>query len=295
MQDPFAKYHPAVGFMFFAGAFACSMLTSHPLYLLWGVGCAMLQLALMMGRKMWKVLGGTIPLFLLIAAVNPLFNTRGNTVLFMLMGRPYTLEALAYGVSIALAFVMVMLWFGSYNMIITGDKFIGLFAGLIPQLSFLLVMVFRMISGTARKAAQISNARAMIGKGGSERERLINRVRQGMVILGALTSLSLEDSVVTGDSMRARGYGGAKRSSFMNRRFTLRDGMMMMVLAAFFGVFLILNVLGFSETVFLPEIRLAEPTGVFWTCFAAYGVYLLIPAILTIKEDVQWYISRSGI
>ena len=35
-----------------------------------------------------------------------------------------------------------------------------------------------------------------------------------MSILGALTSWALEGSVVTADSMRSRGYGTSKRTSF---------------------------------------------------------------------------------
>ena len=110
-RDALSKCHPAVSFFFFAGAILFSMLNRHPLYLLAGILSGAVYLILLDGRRTYKTVGGTLPLFLLITGVNPLFNTRGNTVLFWLLERPYTLEALLFGAAVAGAFVRVILWF----------------------------------------------------------------------------------------------------------------------------------------------------------------------------------------
>ena len=294
-QDAFSQCHPAVNFCFFVGAIVFSMLTRHPLYLLVGVLCGAVYLLLLERGRAWKTVCGMLPLFLLISGVNPLFNTRGNTVLFRVFNRPYTLEALLYGMVLAAAFVMVILWFRCYSIVLTGDKFTALFAGVVPSLSLLLVMIFRMVPHTAGKARQIDAARRTLGKGVSERDTLLSRVKHGTVILSALTSLSLEESVVTGDSMRARGYGAAKRSGFMLYRMTGRDVSLSVLMGMLFGITVIWNLCGLAEAVFLPYVQITEPAGVFWVGFAAYSIYLSIPIVLSMKEAIAWYISRSRI
>ena len=54
---------------------------------------------------------GMIPLWILMSAINPLFNTQGEVILFTCFGgRPYTFEALCYGMSLGAMFVSVILW-----------------------------------------------------------------------------------------------------------------------------------------------------------------------------------------
>jgi energy-coupling factor transport system permease protein len=63
------------------------------------------------------------------------------------------LEALYYGSAIAAMFVVMLIWFGCYNDVLTSDKFTSLFGNVIPSFSLLLVMVLRMIPNLMRKAA----------------------------------------------------------------------------------------------------------------------------------------------
>ena len=158
MKDAFSKCHPAVNFLFFVGAIAFGVLIQHPVYLAVGILCGSVYYLLLNGRKGIQFLLALIPLFIFLTAINPLFNTRGDTVLFLLFGKPYTLEALIYGAAVAGIFVDMILWFGCYNKVLTSDKFTSLFGSLIPAISLLLVMVFRMVPNLMRKAAQISGA-----------------------------------------------------------------------------------------------------------------------------------------
>ena len=112
MKDAFSKCHPAVNFLFFVGAIGCSVVIQHPLYLITGILCGGVYYLLLNGRKGWKMLLGLLPMFVILTAVNPLFNTYGAHILFSVFGRPYTLEALLYGAAIASVFVVMMLWFG---------------------------------------------------------------------------------------------------------------------------------------------------------------------------------------
>ena len=281
--DAFSKCHPAVNLLFFLGAIAFGAVIQHPAYLLAGALGAGTYYLLINGRKGWKLILGLLPMLAVLTAINPLFNTYGARILFRVFGRPYTLEALMYGAAIAAVFAVMILWFGCYNKVLTGDKFTSLFGNLIPAISLLLVMVLRMVPNLMRKARQITGARKSIGKGAGEAATNKEKLADGMTVLGALTSWALEGSVVTGDSMRARGYGAAKRSSFQIYRMTAADWVLT---ALILGLAAIVILAGGAAAAYTPELDIA-PLG--WG-FVAYCVYLLIPTALHIKEACAWHI-----
>ena len=294
-MDAFSKRHPLVNFIFFLGAIGFGVVIQHPVYLAAGFLCGTTYYLLLNGRKGMKMLLGLLPLFLIMTAINPLFNTYGATLLFYVFGRPYTLEALYYGMAIAAVFVVMLIWFGCYNAVLTSDKFTSLFGNLIPSLSLLLVMVLRMIPNLMRKAKQFAGARKSIGKGSAENATNKEKLTDGMTILSALTDWALEGGVITGDSMRSRGYGSAKRTSFVVYRMTGIDSFLLVIQCV-----LILAVLGAAFTggttaTYTPDFYIAPVSGIHILGLVAYCAYLSIPTVLHIKEAFSWHISRSKI
>ena len=228
-RDAFSHCHPAVNFIFFLGALGFGMVFQHPAYFTAGILGAGCYYFLLTGRKGLPMIAATLPFCVLVALINPLFNHRGKQVLFQMFGKPYTLEALLYGAVVAAVFLVMILWFGCYSAVMTGDKFTALLGNLIPSLSLLLVMIFRMVPSLMGKARQIAGARKSIGKGAGREAKSMEKARDGMVVLGALTAWALEGSIVTADSMRARGYGCTKRTSFMIYRMTCRDWVLLAI------------------------------------------------------------------
>ena len=236
---------------------------------------------------------GLFPMVLILTAVNPLFNTAGKTVLFQVFGRPYTLEALLYGGAIAGIFAVTILWFQCYQAVLTSDKFTSLFGNLIPALSMILTMVLRMIPNFIRKAKQIAAARKSIGKGAGTNTK--EKLGEGMTVLSALTDWALEGSVVSGDSMRARGYGAAKRTSFQIYTVTVRDRILLVLMGALLAAVIYTAAKGGMAAVFTPEPYFAPIAGENALGFSAYCIFLLIPSVMHIKEAVQWHSLQSKI
>lgn len=292
-SDAFSKCHPLVNFLFFIGAIGFGVVIQHPVYIAAGCVSAAVYYLLLSGRDGWKLIGAMLPVFAIISVVNPLFNTDGQTVLFYLFGKPYTLEALLYGIAAAGIFLLMMLWFGCYNRVLISDKFVSLFGSAIPALSLLLVMVLRMIPNLQRKARQILGARKSIGRGdpGSNKEKLTG----GMRVLSALTDWALEGSIVTADSMRARGYGTAKRTSFQIYRMTARDVLLLAVMVLLAAATVLW---GNTAVTYTPELYTPAPG---WG-LAAYLAFLLLPTALHAMDAVQWrraiarhYAGRTGL
>ena len=287
-HDAFSRCHPAVNFLFFVAALGCGMVIQHPAYILAGVVSGGLYFCLLYGRRGFSRIGMLLPLPILTAVLNPLINHRGKAVLFLVMGKPYTLEALCYGLALGGIFLVMMLWFGCYSAVLTSDKFTSLFGSVIPSLSLLLVMVLRLIPAFTRKTKQVLDARRAIGMGAEQTGSIPEKLRSGMTVLSALTSWALEGSIITADSMRSRGYGCGKRTSFRLYRMTGRDWVLLTLIGELSCIVLLA---GGTDASYTPAMKVA-PLG--WG-FPAYCALLLIPTIFEGKEAAAWRISISKI
>lgn len=287
-RDAFSQYHPLTNFLFFVGAIGFCVVFQHPAYLVVGIGGAAVYYLLLHGRVGLHRLIGMLPVFLVVSGLNPLFNHYGSRVLFTVFGKPYTLEALYYGMALGAMFVGMLLWFGCYSAVLTSDKFVCLFGSLIPSLSLLLVMILRMIPNLTRRAGEIAAARRSIGKGLGEGATNREKISSGLKQLSALTDWALEGSILTADSMRSRGYGSAKRTSFQIYHLCWRDW----VLMALMGVLAALVIgLGGTQASYTPKLWIPQPG---WG-LVCYGVYVLIPAAVHLQEELKWRIFVSRI
>ena len=285
IRDAFSGYHPAVVFLFFLAVLGFGVVILHPAFLLVGLVGAFSYYLFLRGRKGLKQILLMLPLFLAVILLNPLVNRGGATVLFLLFGKPYTLEALIYGAVLSGMFLTMILWFSCYSVVMTGDKFTSLFGNLLPSLSLLLVMIFRMVPSLIRKGRQITGARQSIGKE-------MSGTNEAMTVLGCLTTWALEGSIVTADSMRSRGYGTSKRTSFMIYRMISRDWGWLAAILVLSAALIAFISLGHTTATFTPEWYLAPicPFGLL-----LYGFLALIPPLLHLQEALSWHISRSKI
>ena len=287
-SDPFSRCHPAVNFLYFVAVIGFGVVIQHPAYAIAGLLGASVYYMLLHGKQGLSMLRAMAGMLLLITLLNPLINTQGEHVLLHLFGRPYTLEAMVYGGILGIIFALTMIWFGCYSKVLTSDKFTALFGNLIPALSLLLVMVLRLIPAFTRKSKQIATARSAIGKGTDNASSNREKLRSGVGILSALTDWSLEGSIITADSMRARGYGCAKRTNFHIYRLCRRDVLLIACMAVLSMVVLFS---GGMETEFTPYFYCDYIT----IGFLAYCALLLIPSIMYMREAIVWNNLKFGI
>lgn len=293
MRNSFSSYHPIINLCFFIGTMIWAMMIFHPIFL----GLSFITSAIycvIVCNKGWNKVIGMIPLFLVVSFLNPFFNTKGETVLFTyLSGRSYTLEALLYGIALSAMLITVLLWFASYNEIMTSDKFIYCFGKVTPSISLVLTMILRYVPMYKKKALQISTARTCIGKGavlGTNSEKM----HHSLSVLSALTSWALEGGIGTGDSMLSRGYGVGKRSSFSIYRWHVREMILFGYMMVLVGVVFICYMQGGMKVAYTPELQITTDKYT-WIAMGAYMLFLVIPIIIEIREKVIWYILKSRI
>jgi energy-coupling factor transport system permease protein len=162
-------------------------------------------------------------MLLIMALVNPAFNHEGATILtYLRSGNPLTLESIVYGGAAAVMIVSVIAWFSCYNVVMTSDKFIYLFARIIPALSLILSMALRMAPRFKAQLKISSAAQRCVGRDVSNGS-VLQRLRHGITILSIMVTWALENAVETADSMKSRGYGLPGRTAFSIFRFDARD------------------------------------------------------------------------
>ena len=296
-NDAFSRCHPAVGLMFFVVAIGLGAMILHPAYIVASVLFSVTYYWLLRGGQGLKLLGLLAPLFLLLTFINPLLNPQGDHVLFYIyfLYRPYTVEALLYGMALAGMMTAMMLWCGCYNAVMTSDKFMTLFGGVIPTVSMLLLMVLRLVPNMLRKTKQLADARKCIGHGAAENATKKEIAVDSLNVFSALMTWALEGGVITGDSMRSRGYGVAKRTTYRIYAMTRRDVALLALMGALAAVIVAFIFTGGTAAEFTPVMDVAPIAGWNLPGFLAYCVFLSLPTVLYIKEDIQWHILRSRI
>ena len=272
------------------------MCLMHPVYLAISLTGALAYDIYLKGRKAVRfAVMGLLPMAALAALVNPAFNHEGQTILtYLPSGNPLTLESMLYGVAAAVMLASVVLWFSSYNEVMTSDKFVYLFGRVIPALSLVLSMALRFIPKFKAQMQVVSEAQACIGrdtKNGSVFQRVGNAVK----IFSIMVTWSLENAIETADSMRARGYGLPGRTAFSIYRFDDRDKAALAWLS-FCGAYLISGwMAGGTYFRYYPTVKTAAWTPMTVSFMCIYLALVLTPVILDRKEDRQWTSLQSEI
>lgn len=292
----FKDYHPAVLTIYFGSLLAVAMFVWNPvMQILTVAGGIFVCLSLRGLRKTLRDLCFYLPFFLLIALTNPLFSSRsGTTVLFRLWSLTVTLEAVLYGVALALMVVGVMLWCKCMTAVLTDDKLLCVFGKAAPKLTLILTVALRLIPLFLRRFKQVSHAQRAAGmaEGAAGRSgRLMNLGK----VLTATMAWSIEHAMESAASMKARGYGLKGRTSFSLFRFDIRDAVLLILDLLLVAVILLGTACGQVEYDYYP---VAAPLGTSPWALAAYGAFgalAFLPFILQVKEAIVWKFCKSSI
>ena len=286
-KDAFSGYHPTINFLYYALVLLFSMCLMHPVYLAISLTGALAYDIYLKGRKAVR--------FAVMGLLPMAFNHEGQTILTYLPGgNPLTLESMFYGVAAAVMLASVVLWFSSYNEVMTSDKFVYLFGRVIPALSLVLSMALRFIPKFKSQMDVVAEAQSCIGRD-TKTGSVIRRVSNAIKIFSIMVTWSLENAIETADSMRSRGYGLPGRTAFSIYRFDDRDKNVLAWLI-FCGAYILSGWLaGGMYFRYYPTVKTALWTPLTISFMFVYLALVLTPVILDRKEDRQWKSLRSEI
>ncbi len=282
----FDALHPLVSMAYFVAAVALTLACNHPLFALISlVGAGLFSLMLRGGRETVQTLKFIVPMGLIVALGNPLFNHRGATMLFMLFDQWITLEAIIYGVASASSLGAIIMWFACYQRVMTSDKFLYIFGNIAPNTALLITMTLRFIPKLKRDAAEIAAAETMLN---GKPIRLTKKIGAAVTRLSVLLTMSLENAVCTADSMRSRGYGTARRTTFHLFHFDMLSGIVLCIVFSLGGICTLARIFGYGYMQFYPRIEDSlYGMGGAITC-AAFAAVMLFGAAMELKEALVW-------
>ena len=288
VKDAFAGYHPVVNLTFFIAMIISTMLFFDVIYISLSF-LAALSYGFYVGRKKFlkTAVIFVLPAMVISVLINVWINNQGTTVVFYLFEKPIYLEVVLYAALQSLAFASVLMWCYTYNFVMSSDKFIYVFGRIIPTLSLVFSMVLRFIPMFHSRASLIGKGQKCIGHdtgSGSKKER----ISRGISILSIMTTWSLENSVDTSDSMKARGYGLPGRTAYNQYYFSFKDitvmiAFVILLLIVFFGI----PNFGVQITYF-PTIDLEFKSSAWVLVYICGGIFGLFPIILNLYENIKW-------
>ncbi len=295
-MNEFKTYHPIVNFVYFVLVIGFSCFFLHPVCLCISLASGFTYSVMLKGKKAIKTnLIYMLPMLLLMAIINPLFNHEGVTVIkYFPSGNPLTLESIVYGLCAATMIVSVICHFSCYNEVMTSDKFIYLFGKIIPAMSLIISMTLRFVPKFSAQLKVVANAQRCMGRDVSNGS-IIKRAKNGLNILSIMTTWSLENAIETADSMKSRGYGNPGRTAFSIFTFDKRDRKALICILLLGIYTLVGNLMGGMYFAYFPSMKAADISIFGISVFLAYLLLCVCPIIIEIWEVRKWKALRSKI
>ena len=290
----FRRSHPAASLLYFVFAILSAMLAKTPIAVTIIFVFSVLSAFLIVGKKVLKTLPIAFLAIFLMSFINPIFSPGGDTLLFSVGRYAFSLEAVIYGLFSSLSLVSVYYWFWSLGVVITDEKILYLFGRRMPHLSMLLSMALGFIPKLKRKYEEIEEAAICLSP--DIEETTVNKIKRKMKALYTLLSSSLEFSLESADSMRARGYGVGKRTSFSVYFWTGEDTFISVYATLSFFVCTLVSTLCDLSFSYYPTIDIALVCSPSALSYAVCCLLLCaLPLIITVKENILWQFSKSKI
>ena len=273
-----------------------------------------------------------IPLSLLIMILNPLLNRTGAHRIYLWQNFFITYEAIAYGILMSLALLIVILIFSSYNRSVSYQEMLYIFSKKLPIISMIIVMALRFIPLINSRAIEVQKLNKLKTNGvefdDDENDhsgdledsnkpdldefnsnintdydsKLVNKLKSNKMvaaiikeaktlgkIMGITVSWSLEESMFTAKSMKARGYNATERTSYLSYRFGNADYAFLAIIVVTVSIIAVGLLHGVGMINIYPSIDFSFSDLPFNIYYLAFIVFLLPLIYLEIKERLLWH------
>ena len=286
-MNRFSKLHPLLHLLFYSFSLIFVLIASNPFFSFASLIGAFLYNGVIHKSRIFKNLRLILLIIIFVSLFNMLFAHYGVHILFKIKYTPFTLEALFYGFNQGMVLSSVLLWFSALSYNFDGDRVLYLFR-FAPKLSLMFSIILGFIPRFNKKLSEIREAQLAL-KGGEAAKGLKGRFEDALSNLSALITYSLESSIITADSMNARGYNPKKIST---KRYSIshQDIVLTVLVIALFSFVLFSKLTGQITFVFEPEIY--SKTFSLWA-FICFIIMELIPFFVEMWEEMLWKLSNA--
>lgn len=301
------NYHPAVAFSFFLLMIVVSLASMQPVFQCIGFIAVVAYSIAISGLRAFLRGSWWILIFVaIVMSFNAFFGGRGLSVLFTLdlgfMQTQVTVEGFAYGLVMGLMLASVILWFNLLGKVSSMQGFIELFTRFSPTAGMMLARITVFIPELLAQARQVDTAQQTFLRRSTdapytlvatdELDKTVKLKRSGQLAYGSALSSHLmewgmEKSLITANSMVARGYGSRKRTSFRRTRLTVRDLVPLVTILVLGILSLVCTMWGGMEYQYYPYLTPIS----FWWGYLPFVALCLVPLCVQLREELAWWQS----
>ncbi|WP_321421188.1 energy-coupling factor transporter transmembrane component T [uncultured Methanobacterium sp.] len=283
--------HPAVYVLYYFILIIFAFLYNDPYYLISFLILISVLIALQgISQEFKSIIKFFIPMSILIIILNPLTSHVGTTQIYIMGNFSITLEALVYGILMSVSLLIILLIFSSYNRAVSYQEMLYLFSKHFPHISMVIIMTLRFVPllsyrlTEVNKVSRFNEKKTTDGKG----ESRIEKIKKTANMLAVVVSWSLEESMLTAKSMKARGYGIKRRTNYLSYKIKKID----YIFFLFIGITVMISIFGLLEGYgrieVYPTISFNISENVLSIYYLAF-LFLLSPIIyLEVKERLLW-------
>ena len=274
--------------MFFAAAAIFAMMFDHPVFIGISFSAALAYAVKLKGKAALKMFFcALLPLLIFVVLINTVFAGYGVTVLYTFAsGKRITLESAVCGGVTGSLVVTMLLWFACFNEVVTEDKFMYAFGGRMPNTALMLLMVFRFVPLYKRQLSETLSARRAAGLAQSSGRA--SELKNACAAVSGVITRALENAIETADSMKSRGYGSGRRTSYSRFTFSPADAVMIIEILVLSAVIAAGKLSGFAEASYNPIIEIGGFSAMLAVSAAAYAIFCFFPIIYDFAEDIRW-------
>ena len=330
--------HPAVYLLYYFIMVLFAFIFSDPYFVVTFLVLILVLISLQgISSELKNIMKLFIPLSILIMILNPLLNRTGAHKIYLWSNFFITYEAIAYGILMSLALLIVILVFSSYNRSVNYQEMLYIFSKKLPIISMIIVMALRFIPLINSRAIEVQKLNNLKVNGidfddeendekdgndetdGSDDSRrldvdefnssintdynskFVDRLKSNKriaaiikeaktlgKIMGITVSWSLEESMFTAKSMKARGYNATERTSYLSYKFGNADYAFIALIAITVAIIIMGLLKGVGMINIYPSIDFSFSNLPFNIYYLAFIVFLLPLIYLEIKERVLW-------
>ena len=325
--------HPAVYLIYYFIMVLFAFIFSDPYFVVTFLALILVLIALQgVSSELKNILKFFIPLSVLIMILNPLLNRTGAHRIYLWQNFFITYEAIAYGILMSLALLIVILIFSSYNRSVSYQEMLYIFSKKLPIISMIIVMALRFIPLINSRAIEVQKLNKLKTNGvefdDDENDhsgdledsnkpdldefnsnintdydsKLVNKLKSNKrvaaiikeaktlgKIMGITVSWSLEESMFTAKSMKARGYNATERTSYLSYRFGNADYAFLAIIVVTVSIIAVGLLHGVGMINIYPSIDFSFSDLPFNIYYLAFIVFLLPLIYLEIKERLLWH------
>lgn len=321
--------HPGVYLLYYFIMVLFAFIFSDPYFVVTFLALILVLITLQgVSSELKNILKFYIPLSILILILNPLLNRTGAHKIYLWSNFFVTYEAIAYGVLMTLALLIVILVFSSYNRSVSYQEMLYIFSKKLPIISLIIIMALRFIPLINSRAIEVQKLNNLKNSGiemeidGDDTDdsnrvdldqfnsnintdydsKIVNKLKPNKrvaaiikeaktlgKIMGITVSWSLEESMFTAKSMNARGYNATERTSYLSYKFGNADYAFIALIIVTVGIIIVGLLKGVGMINIYPSIDFRFSNLPFNIYYLAFIVFLLPLIYLEIKERILWH------